>query len=66
MNSSALSKSIRELLGHWSSVEPLWRDARGAQFRDRFIEPLPDMVRNAENLMEELHSLLNKIRHDCE
>lgn len=66
MNSSVLTKTVRELLAHWERVEPLWRDIRSAQFQERYIEPLPDITRNAEVLMEELGRLLNKIRNDCE
>ena len=61
-----LTNSSRELLEAWRETEIYWRDQRANQFYKEFISPIPKSVAAAGNVIQELGTVLNKIRRDCE
>ena len=63
---SLLNKSSRDLLEAWRDTENHWRDARANQFYKEFISPIPKSVASAGNVIQELGTILTKIRKDCE
>jgi hypothetical protein len=43
-----------------------WRDTKGIEFDDQYLEVLPQHVARAASAMEEIESLLKKVRSDCD
>lgn len=61
-----LTQITRELADHWYATKAYWRDAKAAEFEQRYLEPLPGMATKTGAVMNELEVLLKKIRKDCE
>jgi len=61
-----LESATREVLLAWERACEQWRDSKAQQFGQTFIEPLPELASQGRNAMENLESLLRKIKHDCE
>ena len=50
----------------WAQVKEDWRDAKSIEFEEKYIESLPRDVSHAIEAMEEVDTLLRKVRRDCE
>ena len=50
----------------WQQTRATWTDAKSLEFEKTYLEPLPALVAQACNAVEELNVLLSKLRHDCE
>ena len=64
--SAKLEVSIRDLLVAWAHSREQWRDGKSQQFGHTFIEPLPEVVAQGREAMNQLDSILRKIKNDCE
>ncbi len=64
--SANLESSTRDLLTAWAHSREQWRDGKSQQFGQTFIEPLPEIVAQAREAMNQLDAILKKIKHDCE
>lgn len=56
----------RELLRNWQDTQELWRDQKGREFDQTYMQPLFDAADNAVAAMENLDKILAKLRNDCE
>ena len=66
-NSAAnLIQAARELSAEWHSTREHWRDAKAREFEEQFLDPLPGYIARASQVMEEIDTLLRKVRKDCE
>ena len=65
-SSSNLETSTRDLLLAWERAQEQWRDGKSREFGHTYIQPIPDLVVQARDVMGQLESLLKKIKHDCE
>lgn len=61
-----LTPNARELAERWHATKVHWRDAKALEFEKQYLEPLPGMVSKASVMMNELETLIKKIRKDCE
>ena len=65
-HSARLLSLTRELMERWRQTRASWRDAQASEFEQRFIRELESAAESASNSMEQLESILRKIRSDCE
>lgn len=66
ISESTLARATLDIMERWHQLEEQWRDARGREFFQRFISPLPDVAHSALPLMRDLGAMLAKVRADCE
>jgi hypothetical protein len=61
-----MQTATRDLLIAWERALEQWRDQKSVQFGQNFVAPLPDLAAQSRQSMEQMESLLKKIKHDCE
>jgi hypothetical protein len=61
-----VSRSIQDLMALWASTRVHWSDANAQAFEDKYLKPLEMDIRVAASAMDEMASLLMKIKRDCE
>jgi hypothetical protein len=61
-----LAQAMKNLSVDWQQTRAEWRDAKAIEFDDTYLEVLPQQVARATAAIEELESLLKKVRRDCE
>jgi hypothetical protein len=65
-NKSRLTALTKNISLRWAETKDHWRDAKSAEFEQRFMQELFPRVNKAAAAVEKLEELLNKIRKDCE
>jgi len=65
-NKSRLTGLTREISLRWADTKNYWRDARSAEFEQRFMQELLPRVNKAATAIEKLDELFKRIRKDCE
>jgi len=65
-NASNLTAAARDLIHVWQQTQPFWNDAKGRDFGETYIDPLPGHVDRTTKMMAEIDILLRKIRSECE
>jgi hypothetical protein len=65
-NKSRLTALTKNISLRWAETKDHWRDAKSAEFEQRFMQELFPRVNKASAAVEKLEELLNKIRKDCE
>jgi hypothetical protein len=66
VSSALLDEATKRLQSDWQSTRVMWTDAKSLEFEKTYLDPLPALVAQAGNAVEELNALLSKVRHDCE
>lgn len=66
VSASNLIQAAKELSAEWHHTKEHWRDAKAREFEEKFLEPLPGYIARACRMMEEVDTLLRKVRKDCE
>ncbi len=66
VGSANLSAAGKDLAVEWSRAENHWRDIKAAEFEAKYLENIPQMIAQAAPIMEELDTIIRKVRHDCE
>jgi len=68
MSTSAtqLAQALKELSLEWEQTREYWRDAKSREFEGKFLSELPQHIRRAVDAMEEIETVLRKVRSDCE
>jgi len=61
-----LVQALKELSLKWGEAKAHWRDAKMQHFEREYIEDLPDHVQRTMSVMQEIDTLLKRVRHDCE
>ena len=61
-----LSGALKELAVRWQETKAHWHDVKSQEFERKYLEALPNDVSRALSVMEEIGTLLKKVRHDCE
>lgn len=54
------------MLASWEEARKVWRDSQRDAFEKHCIEPLTKEVKNAVDSMDQMLTLLQKVRQDCE
>ncbi len=65
-SASALAQTLKDFILHWQDTRHYWRDAKSAEFEHKYLEKLPGYVQTTRNVLEEMDSILAKLKHDCE
>jgi hypothetical protein len=65
-SASNLQEAMKNLSVAWQQVKEEWSDAKSMEFEEKYIESLPRDVSQAIEAMEEVDTLLKKVRRDCE
>jgi len=65
-NKGRLTGLTREISLRWADTKNHWRDARSAEFEQRFMQELLPRVNKAATAIEKLDELFKRIRKDCE
>jgi hypothetical protein len=65
-SSSQLEAAWRDLATGWQHVQDDWRDVRAKEFEQMYLERLPNLITNARRAIEDIDSLLRKMRRECE
>ena len=63
---SRLAGLTREISLRWAETKNHWRDAKSAEFEQRFMQELFPRVNQATTAVEKLEELFKRIRKDCE
>ena len=66
ISAANLTQAMKELSLKWQQTRADWRDTKAVEFDDRYLEVLPQHVARATAAIEEIETLLNQVRHDCE
>lgn len=61
-----LVQAMKELSIEWDRTKAHWRDVKAHEFEETYLETLPSQVTKALSVVEEIDTLLSKIRSDCE
>jgi len=61
-----LSGALKELSMRWQETKTHWHDVKSREFDRTYLEKLPNDVGRAMGVIEEIGTLLKKVRHDCE
>ena len=65
-DNSRLTALTKNLSLRWTETKDRWRDAKSAEFDERFMRELTPRVNQAAAAIEKLEELLKKIRKECE
>jgi len=65
-SAASLSQATKDLLVAWQETKAHWHDVKSAEFEQQYLEELPNRVTRALGVMEEIDTLLRKVRNDCE
>lgn len=63
---TALIQAMKELSVEWDQARSSWRDSKSLEFEEKYLAELPQHIRRAAEAMEEIQTVLRKIRADCE
>jgi hypothetical protein len=63
---SNLGQILKDYIIQWQDTRNYWRDAKSAEFEHKYLEKLPGYVQITRNVMEEMDTLLSKLKRDCE
>jgi len=61
----SLAKAIKQLDNRWIDARMSWDDVRSREFEERFLMPLRMDLRNAVSAMDQMATLLSRIRSEC-
>lgn len=65
-NAARLATLTRELLQCWHQAHEAWADGKAREFEERFIREIESEVNATLPAIEQLESVLQRVRHDCE
>ena len=65
-SAATLTQAARTLNVKWEKTKEQWRDARSLDFEDKYLAELPGQIAAAISAMEDMESLIKKVRGDCE
>lgn len=61
-----LGQALKNLKLEWQKAESDWRDVKRREFEETYLSVLPNHVARAAAVIEELDTVLRKVRSDCE
>jgi hypothetical protein len=61
-----IARSMRDLMGLWANTKVHWNDVNSEQFEEKFLRTLEQDVRIAASAMDEMASMLTRIKAECE
>jgi len=61
-----IAGSLRDLFLLWANTKVSWNDPVSQQFEETFLLPMEGDLRQAASAMDQMASILAKVKHDCE
>ena len=61
-----LGEALKQLSRDWDDTKTYWRDVKSEEFERTYLSELPQQIARVLTVMEELDTLLRKVRNDCE
>ena len=61
-----LAQAAKDLSLEWQQAKAHWRDVKSIQFEKDYLDQIPQQFARAITAMEEIETLLRKVRSDCE
>jgi hypothetical protein len=65
-SASNLTQAAKDLAVDWEQTKAHWRDVKSIQFEKDYLDEIPQQFARAITAMEEIETLLRKVRSDCE
>lgn len=66
VNASNLGTAAKDLMIEWQHAKASWSDAKSAEFEGTYLDSIPSQLARAVTVIEELDTLLRKVRSACE
>jgi hypothetical protein len=70
MNVGALRNRLemltRELLRNWEDTQSSWRDIKGQEFEQQYLQELSAQVDKTGVAIDKLDELIKRVKDDCE
>ena len=66
VSAANLIQAAKALAAEWHQTKEHWRDAKAREFEEKYLDQLPGDIARASRAMEEIDTLLRKVRKDCE
>jgi hypothetical protein len=63
---ASLAAALKNLNVAWEEVRVHWRDAKAAEFEERFLKELPSRTTQAATVISDIDKVLKRVRNDCE
>ncbi|MHA3771064.1 hypothetical protein ACXR0O_05940 [Verrucomicrobiota bacterium sgz303538] len=61
-----LAQAAKDLTIQWDHTKTYWRDVKSQQFEADYLDLLPNQIARATAVIEEIDTLLRKVKSDCE
>lgn len=65
-NAAQLVQVTKNFFLDWDQTRERWRDAKSREFEDQFLKEIPHHISHAVEAIDEISSLIGKVRKDCE
>jgi len=65
-SAAQLIQAMKELSVEWDQTKEHWRDVKSREFEARFLGELPVQINRAVAAIEEIETVMRKVRNDCE
>jgi len=65
-SAALLSQAAKDLAVQWQETKAYWHDAQSIAFEQTYLEELPARITRTLSVMEEIDTLLRKVKSDCE
>jgi uncharacterized protein YeaO (DUF488 family) len=65
-SAATLAQAAKDLSMEWQQTKNFWHDVKSQEFEKKYIDELPGQIARATAVMEDLHTLLGRVRSDCE
>ncbi|MBM3847389.1 MAG: hypothetical protein FJ405_14050 [Verrucomicrobia bacterium] len=65
-NRARIDALTRGILREWQNSREHWRDTRSDEFNARYMEELASAAAAASSALDQLETLVQQIKHDCE
>jgi hypothetical protein len=62
---ASLGAALQNLTVAWQEVRGYWRDAKCAEFEERYLKELPSRTAQAAEVIAGIDKLLKKAKNDC-
>ena len=66
LSAASLTEALKELSRQWDYTKSYWHDAQSQDFENKYLEELPHHIARTALVVEEINTILQKIRTDCE
>jgi len=66
VSAAGLIQAMKGLSIQWERTRAHWHDVKSQEFEREYLGELPQQIARAATAIEEINTLLQKVRSDCE